>query len=90
MNYTYKDDYKTPTEIIGGEEYTYVEMDWHILKNRRNELKLTQQNVADLAKIQLRQYQRLENGERSMQSASFRIALSVCRALNLDPYRFLP
>jgi transcriptional regulator with XRE-family HTH domain len=61
-----------------------------ILQKRRTELNMTQQQVADKAKIQLRQYQRLESEERSITSASARIMLSVCAALKLDPYLFLP
>jgi transcriptional regulator with XRE-family HTH domain len=61
-----------------------------ILQKRRAELNMTQQQVADTAKIQLRQYQRLESEERSITSASARIMLSVCAALKLDPYLFLP
>mgnify|MGYP003593786130 CR=1 FL=1 len=61
-----------------------------ILRSRRDELNLTQQQVADKARIQLRQYQRLESEERSILSASARIMLSVCAVLRLDPYLFLP
>ncbi len=61
-----------------------------ILQKRRAELNMTQQQVADKAKIQLRQYQRLESEERDIISASARIMLSVCAALKLDPYLFLP
>lgn len=61
-----------------------------ILQKRRAELNMTQQQVADKARIQLRQYQRLESEERSITSASARIMLSVCAALKLDPYLFLP
>ncbi len=51
---------------------------------------MTQQQVADAAHIQARQYQRLENGERNISGASMRIGLSVCAVLKLDPYRFMP
>lgn len=61
-----------------------------ILQTRRKELGFTQQQVADMAKIQLRQYQRFENGERELHSASMRIGLSICAVLKLDPYRFYP
>ena len=59
-----------------------------ILRNRRLDLGLTQQQVADGAKIQLQQYQRLESGERNIESASLRVALSVCAVLKLDPFVF--
>ncbi len=86
----YNDDYKPHTEIIGGVEYECAETSAHILKNRRKSLGLTQQQVADLAKIQLRQYQRFENGERHIYNASLTVAIRVCQALKLDPLRFVP
>ena len=45
-----------------------------ILRNNREKLGLTQQQVAYKAKIHLRQYQRFETGERNLSSASFTIA----------------
>lgn len=86
----YNDTYKPITTAIGGVEFELGEESHHILQNRRQELNLTQQQVADAAYIQLRQYQRLETGERSMYGASLRIALSICNALGLDPFRFVP
>ena len=59
------------------------------LRVRREEKHLSQQQVADLAGITLRQYQRFESGERRMSSASLKIGLSICRVLELDPYRFV-
>lgn len=85
----YRDGYKTPTEKILGKDFEYVEMDHNILRNRRDEFGMTQQQVADAAGIQLRQYQRLESGERMMAGASMRIGLSICAVLKLDPYRFV-
>ena len=58
----------------------------HILANRRKELKMTQQQVAEQAGIQLRQYQRLEVGERNITGSTGRVLLSVCEVLKLDPY----
>ncbi len=86
----YHDDYKPLTACIGGVKYELAEEDYHILRNRRVAFGLTQQQVADLAGIQLRQYQRLESGERSIRGASLKIALSICSALQLDPFRFVP
>lgn len=88
----YKDTYEPLTEDVfkDSQQWTYIELDHHILKNRRQQLGLTQQQVADAAHIQLRQYQRLESGERTMGGASMRIGLSICHALQLDPYRFVP
>lgn len=61
-----------------------------LLRNRRIELGLTQQQVADKANIQLRQYQRVESGERHIRSASAKTMLSICAVLKIDPYEFFP
>lgn len=80
--------YKAKTEKYGDQVFEYLEPERAILKRRRDELKLTQQQVADNAGIQLRQYQRLESGERNISGESVRIMLSVCEVLKLDPYLF--
>ena len=69
--------------------YFAVLSDDGVLKSRRAQLGLTQQEVADLAHIQLSQYQRLEAGENYLEGTSMRIGLSVCAALLLDPYDFV-
>ena len=46
--------------------FTKALTDADILRHRREELHLTQQQVADRANIKLRQYQRFEMGERSL------------------------
>lgn len=88
----FQDTYKTPSEdlLSNGEQWFFLETEKDILKNRREELGMTQQQVADAAHIQVRQYQRLENGERNISGANMRIGLSVCAVLKLDPYRFMP
>lgn len=88
----FNDDYKGRTEDVfsDGTVWEVVEHDKSILQTQRKKLGLTQQQVADAAHIQLRQYQRLESGERSMAGASMRIGLSVCDVLKLDPHRFVP
>lgn len=85
------DNYKEPTKDVfeNGQEWILMQRDCGVLEKRRKELGMTQQQVADKAKIKLRQYQRLENGERSMASASMRIGVSICHALELDPRRFI-
>ena len=62
---------------------------YQILFQRRKGLRMTQQQVADKAGVQLRQYQRLESGEREISSASGNIMLPICKALMLDPYLFV-
>lgn len=88
----FNDDYKGRTEdiFVDGTRWEVLEQDKSILQTQRKKLGLTQQQVADAANIQLRQYQRLESGERSMAGASMRIGLSVCDVLKLDPHRFVP
>lgn len=61
-----------------------------ILRIRREQLGFSQQQVADGAKIQLRQYQRLETGERSIENATLKTALCICAVLKLNPYTFFP
>lgn len=87
----YNDSYtQEHVDLFGnGESWEVIEDSHHILQNQRKFLGLTQQQVADAAHIQLRQYQRLESGERSMLAASMRIGLSICAALKLDPFRFI-
>lgn len=67
-----------------GEMITILAPGEEFLK-QREALGLTQQQVADKAGILIRQYQRLESGERSLDSTSFRIGLNVCHALQIDP-----
>lgn len=55
-----------------------------ILKDYRDSLGLTQQEVANKAKIQLRQYQRFESGDRNLSSSSFYIACRVIEALGMN------
>lgn len=54
------------------------------LKNRRRELHLTQQAVADKARIQLQQYRKFEGGQRNILTASFIVACAVLNALDID------
>ena len=87
----YNDDYHAKTvDVFGdGQAWECLEPDSSILSTRRKQLHMTQQQVADAAHIHLRQYQRFEDGSRSMSSASMRIGLSICAVLKLDPYRFV-
>lgn len=78
--------YQPPT--AQNQNWVYGQQSHHILLQRRKELKMTQQQVADKAGVQLRQYQRLESGERDITGSSGRIMLSICNALKLDPFLF--
>lgn len=74
---------------VGETGFVHVLPDHCYLLYQREALGLTQQAVADAAGINIRQYQRLESGERSMSSTSLRIGLAVCDVLRLDPHRFV-
>lgn len=67
-------------------KYTAMLTDDRILLNRRTKLGLTQQEVADIAGVPIRQYQRLEAGDSDLSKTTAEITLSVCAALLLDPY----
>ena len=87
----FNDDYELERETVfeDGEEWIAVETSEATLRRRREQLGMTQIQVAKAAGINLRQYQRLESGERSISGTSLRIGLAVCKALRLDPYRFV-
>ena len=56
-----------------------------ILKKAREGKGMTQQQVADEAKMNLQQYQKFENGERNLYTASFWPSMAVCRVLEITP-----
>lgn len=97
-NRTYSDDF-VPTEkkeIVNFPNTGPVELvdipsksSFEILVERREQLCLTQQEVASQARVQLSQYQRFESGEQALASSSLRIALAICDVLRLDPHRFV-
>ena len=68
---------------------TLDKSDGEILKIRRIELGLTQQQVADIASINIRQYQRFESGERELGNASFRIGVAIADILKLDVHELV-
>ena len=57
-----------------------------MLRKARLRKGYTQQQLADLVDTQLRQYQRLEYGEREIRNASMKLGLALCAILELDPY----
>lgn len=59
-----------------------------ILREKRLVLGLTQQQVADKAKINYRQYQKFESGERNIMTASFQLTCRVIKALNMNIEKF--
>ena len=60
-----------------------------VLRSRRKQLGLTQKEVAERAHITAMQYNRLEQGDRTLLSSSLKVGLAVCVALLLDPFEFL-
>ncbi|WP_303804488.1 helix-turn-helix domain-containing protein [Ruminococcus flavefaciens] len=60
-----------------------------IIYERRMQLRLTQQQVADMAGIKLAQYQRFESDDGFISRTSMKIGLAVCAVLMLDPYELL-
>ena len=56
----------------------------NILREKRVTLNLTQKQVAERAKIAVTSYQRFENGERNIRTASFQIACRVIEALEMN------
>ena len=79
--------YEFPTSANG--QFIIGQEDYQVLRSRRMQLGLSQQQVADAAQIQLKQYQRIETGNRHISGCSMRVGLAVCAALLLDPLDFL-
>lgn len=61
----------------------------NILKKRRRELGLTQQEIAIQLGMHIRQYQRFEYGEQSLASCSMHTGLKICALLQLDPFEIV-
>ena len=57
-----------------------------ILRKARQKMGFSQQQVATLAGVHIRQYQRIEYGERSMGSINMRCGLAVCAILEINPF----
>ena len=55
-----------------------------ILLDARKRLELSQQQIADIAEINIRLYQKFESGERKLSTSSFNTASKVLNALGLD------
>ena len=60
----------------------------NILKEKRINLRLTQQEVAEKAEILPQQYQKFESGERKIESSAFQTACKVIEALDMDITKF--
>lgn len=60
-----------------------------IIRRRRLSMGYSQQEVATMLGVHIRQYQRLEYGERSIASTNMKLGLSVCVILNIDPFELM-
>ncbi len=60
-----------------------------IIRQRREELKISQHEMADELRMHIRQYQRYEYGEFALSNCSMRIGLEICEILELDPYELI-
>ena len=56
-----------------------------MLRNARHRLGYSQQQVATLIGMPVRQYQRFEYGETEIQRINIRAGLALCAVLELDP-----
>lgn len=66
-----------------------VNREGEILRERRLELGMSQQEVAVEVGLHIRQYQRFEYGERRLSNCSLKMGLKICAVLELDPYELL-
>lgn len=82
--------FEPETTTLMGVDLEVMIPDHGYLSHQRKAMGLSQNQVAIAAGIHLRQYQRMESGERSMSSTSLRIGLAICDVLKLDPHRFVP
>ena len=60
-----------------------------ILRERRLELGLTQEDVALELHMSIHQYQRCEYGEHLLSNCPMRVGLRICAVLELDPYEII-
>ena len=90
MALTFSDLYGVLTTNLERREVIVVKRkvtrETEILRNARLKKRLSQQQVAVIAGVHVRQYQRLEYGERSIGSVNMRFGLAICAILELDPF----
>ena len=59
-----------------------------VIAQARMEKGYTLQEVANLARVNIRQYQKFESGERDIRGCSFSLGLRICQILEIDPFSF--
>ena len=57
-----------------------------IIADARKAMGYSQQQVATIIGVHVRQYQRIEYGERPMGSINMRFGLAVCAILEINPF----
>ena len=57
-----------------------------IIRQARKATGYSQQQVASIIGVHIRQYQRIECGERDIRYASMKLGLSICSILGIDPF----
>ncbi len=57
-----------------------------MIREARIRMGYSQQEVAALAGVHIRQYQRLEYGEREIHRINMQFGMTVCAILGLDPF----
>ena len=87
MKYTFI-PYEFPKSRDG--EFIVCQADNDVLRTRREQLGLTQQQVAHMAGVPFSLYQRLESGSNYLSGCSMKAGLSICAVLMLDPYEVVP
>ena len=60
-----------------------------ILRERRLELGLTQEEVALELHMSIHQYQRYEYGEHQLSNCPMKVGHRICAVLELDPYEII-
>lgn len=61
----------------------------NIIREQREFLQLTQQEVADELELSIQCYQRYEYGDRSIKKMQFELGLKLCRMLEINPYELV-
>ena len=61
----------------------------NIIREPREFLELTQQEVADELEINIQSYQRYEYSDQRVDKMTFSLGLRLCQILELDPYELV-
>ena len=75
----------TGAEIMGN----FTDREARMLRQRREELNLSQLEVASEAYISIQSYQRYEYGVVKLSNANMKQGLRICAALEIDPYELV-